>query len=234
MRKKVLTFYGTSTRPSVALVFRFCKRSLLLFLMALLFFTFDSNAQVKIGDELEKINEGAILQLESKDKAFVPPRMDTEQRDAIRSPLKGAMIFNIDLECMQVNLGDTEVPSWECMNGELPTDEVIDAQSQSRGGCLVTIWFKNTGCQKTDVFFNDNGRHLKYYTTISVGGRWGVRTYKGHNWVFKTNGSIVQTYTVETCNDATKSINSGGCSNDGGGDSVSDEEGPKGPRIREI
>ena len=146
MRKKVLTFYGTSTIPIVELVPLFCKRSLLLFFTALLFFTLDSNAQVKIGDDLEKINEGAILQLESKDKAFVPPRMSTAQRDAIPSPLKGAMIFNNDLECMQVNLGDTDVPSWECLNGgELPTDIVVDPESQSRGGCLVTMWFKNTG-----------------------------------------------------------------------------------------
>ena len=70
-----------------------------------------SFAQVKIGGETQTIDDGAILQLESTDKAFVPPRMTTKHRDAIPTPLTGAMIYNLDLECLQVNNGTSGVPS---------------------------------------------------------------------------------------------------------------------------
>ncbi len=75
------------------------------------------NAQVKIGDNDHIIDDGSLLELESTNKAFVPPRMTIKQRDKIPSPLKGAIIYNTDLECLQVNHGTNDWPSWECLDG---------------------------------------------------------------------------------------------------------------------
>lgn len=40
-------------------------------------------------------NAGAVLQIDSTTKAFVPPRMTTTQRNAISNPIEGMCIFNI-------------------------------------------------------------------------------------------------------------------------------------------
>ena len=68
------------------------RLSLLLFAV---FFTSQMGiSQVKIGDNPTTIDDGSLLELESTTKAFVPPRMTTAQRDAIPTPLKGAIIYN--------------------------------------------------------------------------------------------------------------------------------------------
>ena len=43
----------------------------------------------------ETPNENAILDLTATDKAFLPPRMTTTQRDAIPSPIEGMMVWNL-------------------------------------------------------------------------------------------------------------------------------------------
>ncbi|TVR80263.1 MAG: hypothetical protein EA412_04960 [Chitinophagaceae bacterium] len=47
----------------------------------------------------------SILDLESTNKGFLPPRMTTIQRDAISNPAEGLMIYNSDDKCLQWYIG---------------------------------------------------------------------------------------------------------------------------------
>ena len=57
------------------------------------------NAQVGIGTETP--DESAILEVSSVEKGFLPPRMDTSERNNILNPAEGLVIFNTDENCLQ-------------------------------------------------------------------------------------------------------------------------------------
>ena len=59
-----------------------------------------SFAQVKIGDNPGSMSPGSLLELESTSKALALPRMTTTQMQAIPSPLRGMIVFNIDSNCI--------------------------------------------------------------------------------------------------------------------------------------
>lgn len=50
-------------------------------------------------------SSSAVLQVESTTKGFLPPRMNSTQRDAIASPVEGLTIFNTTLNAIQVYAG---------------------------------------------------------------------------------------------------------------------------------
>ena len=58
-----------------------------------------ANAQVGIGTTTPEAS--AILDLESENKGFLPPRLTTEQRDSIANPAVGLTIYNRDVNCLQ-------------------------------------------------------------------------------------------------------------------------------------
>ena len=98
-------------------LFNVSLQKLSLAFVFMLSMTMISYAQIKIGGDPETIDDGSILELESTTSAFIPPRMTTAQRDAIPTPLRGAIIFNIETECLEINKGTDEVPIWECIEG---------------------------------------------------------------------------------------------------------------------
>ncbi|PXX26789.1 collagen triple helix repeat protein, partial [Arenibacter sp. ARW7G5Y1] len=73
----------------------FKKLFLILILMSCTFAT----AQVKIGENPNSINAASIVELESTTKAFVLTRVTNSQMQTIK-PLRGAMVFNTDAQCV--------------------------------------------------------------------------------------------------------------------------------------
>ncbi|MFP3681498.1 hypothetical protein SB725_30930, partial [Pseudomonas sp. SIMBA_041] len=61
--------------------------------------TMTPTGNVGIGTETPAAT--AILDLNSTNKGFLPPRMTTAQRDALNPKPAGLMIYNTDLNCMQ-------------------------------------------------------------------------------------------------------------------------------------
>jgi len=57
--------------------------------------------QVKIGETPGNPQEGAMLELESTSRGFLPPRLTSQQRDAIQQPPAGLQIFNTDTDCLE-------------------------------------------------------------------------------------------------------------------------------------
>ncbi len=58
-------------------------------------------AQVGINQTGNPPHPAAMLDVESNSKGFLPPRLNTGQRDSIQNPAFGLMVFNTDVNCMQ-------------------------------------------------------------------------------------------------------------------------------------
>lgn len=62
-----------------------------------------ANAQVGIGTT--NPDASAALEIDSKDKGLLPPRMNSSERDAITSPAEGLTIYNTDIRCLDTYNG---------------------------------------------------------------------------------------------------------------------------------
>jgi uncharacterized protein (TIGR02145 family) len=63
-------------------------------------------AQVGIGTQTP--DPSAILELESTEKGFLPPRLTTSQRDLILLPAEGLVIYNTDNQCLELFNGNND------------------------------------------------------------------------------------------------------------------------------
>jgi hypothetical protein len=89
-------------------------QTLLIFFLMLI--SYDAISQVKFGTNPSTVNGSALLELESTNKGFLPPRMTTAQRDAISSAATGLVIYNTTINCYQVNFGTPSAPDWNCLS----------------------------------------------------------------------------------------------------------------------
>ncbi len=72
---------------------------------ALFFSAFNTAIYAQVGIGTATPNASSVLDLTSTTKAFIPPRMNTTQRNQIVSPTAGMMIFNIDSTCTEIYRG---------------------------------------------------------------------------------------------------------------------------------
>jgi len=71
-----------------------------IFSLLLLFLWVNSTiAQLKVGDNPHQIDQASLIELESKEKAFVLSRVTNTQMLNIK-PLAGALIYNTDNSCV--------------------------------------------------------------------------------------------------------------------------------------
>ena len=76
-------------------------------------FTQVMNAQVKIGGDVTvKADTSAVLELQSSNRGLLLPRLTTAEINAIVTPATGLLVFNLDLNVMELNLGTTTTPQW--------------------------------------------------------------------------------------------------------------------------
>ncbi|MGB0932911.1 MAG: fibrinogen-like YCDxxxxGGGW domain-containing protein [Lishizhenia sp.] len=71
-------------------------------------------AQVKIGDNPSSIASSSLLELESTNKAFTPPRMTTLQKEAISNPLVGSVVYDTEINCLSYYNGFI----WSCLDSK--------------------------------------------------------------------------------------------------------------------
>lgn len=113
------------------------KKIFSIFLIAL---SLAMNAQVGIGTDTPDVS--SILDVVSTSKGVLVPRMTTAQRDAIVTPAKGLMIYNITLNCLNVNDGTPTAPIWRCATGTAGND---GSQPSSNGTAIVSA-YGGAGC----------------------------------------------------------------------------------------
>jgi hypothetical protein len=70
-------------------------------------------AQAQVGINILNPDTSAILHLESTTRGFLPPRMNTAQRDAIPSPVPGLQIYNLQDSVMQYFNGTCWLNVWQ-------------------------------------------------------------------------------------------------------------------------
>jgi hypothetical protein len=75
-------------------------RNLYLFLFGLFAYS-TVHAQVKIGGQSGLVDSSAVLELESSNRGFLPPRLSQAQISSIASPATGLIVFNTGTNCLQ-------------------------------------------------------------------------------------------------------------------------------------
>jgi uncharacterized protein (TIGR02145 family) len=116
-------------------------------------------AQVGIGTQTP--DASAILELESTEKGFLPPRMTTTERDAIINPEEGLTIYNKDFKCLDTYNG----MRWVACN----TIGAIDVYNPETG----QIWMdRNLGASQVARSSTDSDSYGDLY-------QWG-RSADGH------------------------------------------------------
>ncbi len=95
-------------------------------------------------------NPSAILELNSTDHGFLPPRMTTVQRDAITAPATGLVIYNTVDSILQIYNGDCWLASFQ----ESCDDCLFDISISDTAGVINRTTTDTTG---TTITINQNG-----------------------------------------------------------------------------
>lgn len=66
-----------------------------------LYLPFFISAQVAINESGNAPDGSAMLEVESTQKGFLPPRMTTAQRNGISNPSEGLLIYNTEMQCLE-------------------------------------------------------------------------------------------------------------------------------------
>jgi hypothetical protein len=108
-------------------------------------------AQVKIGNNPSAIHSNSILELESIDKALVISRMSDIQMNAI-IPLRGALIFNTDQNCVFIYDGT----SWKSLCTTGAGINVTTSSTAPTSNNLGDFWINNTLNNSTSIWDGTN------------------------------------------------------------------------------
>jgi uncharacterized protein (TIGR02145 family) len=89
-------------------------------------------AQTVIGGAVA--NPSALLDLQSTNRGFLPPRMTSAERSAIANPATGLFVFNTTFNCLEMNIGTPTQPVWNCLS----VANAVTAASASPSLCVNT------------------------------------------------------------------------------------------------
>ena len=117
-------------------------------IISILTLSFGAMAQgVGINETGTAPDASAGLDVSFNNRGFLPPRLTTNQRDAIANPAAGLMVYNTTFGCLQVNEGTPSSPYWICITGIY-----IDASTNGTG--IVSGYGTDGGCA-APVFSDD-------------------------------------------------------------------------------
>ena len=122
------------------------------FLLFVLFLTtttlVSAQSELKLGDNVGTKNTSAILEMESKTKGLLLPRMTTVEMNAIVAPVNGLMIYNTDLNCIHYFFGGwksqcdaANLGAWSILGnaGTIPTTNFLGTADNQ------DLWIKTNG-----------------------------------------------------------------------------------------
>ncbi|AZJ35340.1 hypothetical protein [Tenacibaculum singaporense] len=106
-------------------------------------------SQVKVGENPSSIHSNSILELESPDKVLVISRMTNAQMSAIQ-PLRGALVFNTDENCVFMYDGST----WRglCASGTRESIDVTTSSTAPTDNEVGDFWINNTQNNATSIW----------------------------------------------------------------------------------
>ena len=112
-------------------------------------------AQVKIGDNPQNLNPASLLELESTSRALVISRVTDAQMSAI-SPLRGALVYNTDQNCLHYYDGTAWINICEALDDSFTVSTRDDYMSQLYSNTLdstVVITTTDNGDGSTNYNF---------------------------------------------------------------------------------
>lgn len=146
----------------------------------------------------------AVLDLFATDKGFLPPRLTTEQRDALNPKTAGLMIYNSTIHCMEH--WDTQKWVSKCSTSSL----VLNCAGANHSGTL-TSRVSASGVSTTIPYTDGNGSAYTSQSVNSTGVTGLTANLPAGNFA---NGSGTLTYTItgtpSSSGTATFTINIGG------------------------
>lgn len=128
-------------------------------------------AQVSVSTNGQPPHASSMLDVQSAGKGFLPPRLNTSQRNAISAPAEGLVIYNTDLHCLEFFSGTTG--GWWC-----------PCPAQYYSGCyLVEV----SGSYQTGISLG-----VTHYLTVGVHvispGYYSLNTSEINGYYFAAEG----------------------------------------------
>jgi uncharacterized protein (TIGR02145 family) len=113
-------------------------------------------------------NASAVLELRSNDRGLLLPRLTSAERSAIGSPAEGLVIYNTTEGCVEINLGSSASPDWNCLLAITGRVGSVDCEAATHTGTLTA------GVAASDVstdisYTGGNGSFYKGQTVSSTG-----------------------------------------------------------------
>ncbi|RLD54249.1 MAG: hypothetical protein DRJ05_15015 [Bacteroidetes bacterium] len=161
-------------------------KTVTIILTVVLFATISTTAQVAINNDGNAPDASAILDLQSNDYGFLPPRMKTSERDAIVTPAEGLTIYNITTECLEFYRSGIWIQL--CGNSGTP-ENGAEYTIGSGGSCQNTIV---AGYYEHGITL-DGTNVITIDVLISVIGNGTVSTDTINGYSFSGSGNFVST-----------------------------------------
>ncbi|MFV8373058.1 hypothetical protein [Flavobacterium sp. LB2P6] len=60
----------------------------------------------------KKPDESSILDIDSKTKGLLIPRLSSKERDLIKNPANALILYNTTLQAIEINIGTKQTPNW--------------------------------------------------------------------------------------------------------------------------
>ena len=154
--------------------------------------------QVKIGSNHENINKFSLLELESSDKAFVLPRLNSIQMGLIE-PLPGALIYNTDSKCVHQYDGI----HWTSLCDAFSYTETTTVLTDNKDGTFTYLNEDNDSVKIEKAKLIDNGDNTFTFTnsdfgrTLTSNGDGSDHAWGGHQIIMGgavDGGKVYGTY----------------------------------------
>ena len=81
----------------------------------------------------------AVLELKSENMGLLLPRLTIQERNAIQNPATGLLLYNLTLDCMEVNIGTPASPIWVCLTEAsfVPSVAALGCADATHSGTLT-------------------------------------------------------------------------------------------------
>ncbi len=166
--------------------------------------------QIKIGDNPQNLDGTSLLELESTSKVLVVNRMTTAQMNLL-TPLAGALVFNVDVNCLHYYDGNTWQNICESNGNEGGLSIVDNGDGTYTVDNGVSLPFTFNGGEETITTLIANQNDTFTYTNEN-GVETTIDLNAPQNTIVSTledNGDGTFTYTDEANNQTILDLNSG-------------------------
>jgi len=165
------------------------KPLLILSLVLLLGSNSNIAQNVGIGSSSFTPDPSAVLELQSSQQGFLPPRMTTEQRDLIIEPAEGLMIYNTTTKCIEYFAYDIW-QSFNCAVCPTPNPPTVDTHIPSE---TQIVWNWNVVAAATGYKWHTANNYaaaidLGNLTTVTQTGLTCNSQYTIYVWAYNACG----------------------------------------------